>query len=257
MNFKLYKKLLSHSFQELLSYRLTAFLITFFGILFFATEIIAGHIYFSVTDSLLGWNKLDYLILVASSTIMIHLHSTLFIASQESLVDKILEGDMDYTFVRPVSSYFFHILYRIEYSSLINLVIACIYQAYILRDVELSFLTILGFVALILLGTHMIFVLNQIVITISFWTERSEKLMAVPEYLTDFSIRPHKIYPGFVRIIFMYILPILLSINAPTLLLRGEFHGTYLIVLLIANILLGILSKFMWERGLRHYASAN
>ena len=42
MNFRLYKKFISHSFQEFLIYRSTAIVTIVFGLIFFLAEFIAG-----------------------------------------------------------------------------------------------------------------------------------------------------------------------------------------------------------------------
>ena len=64
MNFRLYKKFLSHSFQEFLIYRTTAIVTIVFGLIFFLAEFIAGVIYFDYTETIYGWAKNEYLLLI-------------------------------------------------------------------------------------------------------------------------------------------------------------------------------------------------
>jgi len=257
MSMKLYLKLVSQSFQELISYRLTATLISIFGLVFFTAEIVAGLVYYSVADNLFGLTRIEYMILIASATTMSYLYQTLFISSHENLAETIIEGELDYALIRPVNSFLYYSLYRIDFPSMINLFISIVLQVYLLKDYSISFTNVLLYICLILLGANLIFLLNQIIITLSFWIEKSQKLMAVPEYLVDFSMRPKNIYPKAIRVALFYIVPILLATNAPVLLIKHQLSTVNLLVLIISNILLACLALKMWKEGLKKYSSSN
>lgn len=67
---KLYSKLLSQSFQELLMYRLTGVTSVVFGLLFFSIELLTGWLLFSYTDSIIGWSRTDYFLLIITGTLI-------------------------------------------------------------------------------------------------------------------------------------------------------------------------------------------
>lgn len=84
-----------------------------------------------------------------------------------------------------------------------------------------------------------------------------DRLLSVPEYLVDFSTRPINIYPWFVRIILSYLILILLAMNAPALLVKGDIRFFQMGIILIFNFILTIVSINLWKKGLRKYVSSN
>ena len=257
MSLKLIKKLVSHSFQETMIYRQTAIITLIFGLLFFGIELIAGFVYFQYTDNVLGWTYHDYLLLISTATIVTYLYQTIFVVAHENLADTIVEGELDYTILRPVNSFLFYVLYRIDITSLINLLISIIIHIYILSKYSINIWSIILHVFSILLATYFVFILNQLAVSISFWKERSSKIVAVPEYLVDFASRPAPIYPGGIRFILTWVLPILTAINSPVLIIRDDYNYNFLIWTITVNILGSFLMNYVWKKGLKQYASAN
>lgn len=254
---KLYIKFLSQSVQELLSYRMTAVLVSVFGLLFFATELILGAVYFSYTDTLLSWTRKEYLLLVSSATTMNYLYQFLFISSHENLSSVIVEGELDYTLLRPVNSFLFYNFYRFDFPSMLNAVLSVGFQLYLLRDIRAGMGTILLYIGLLLLGTWFLFLMNFIVISLSFWSEKSDKLLSIPEYLMDFSARPRDIYPGAVRFVLSFVVPILLCVNSPALLIRGELHLSHVLVLIFFDLMFTGVAVLLWNKGIEKYVSSN
>ena len=91
MNFRLYKKFLSHSFQEFLIYRSTAIVTIVFGLIFFLAEFIAGVIYFDYTETIYGWIKNDYLLLISVASVISYGYQFLFTVAHENLYEFIYE----------------------------------------------------------------------------------------------------------------------------------------------------------------------
>lgn len=98
MDFRLFCKLVNHSVQELIINRKTAALTFLLGTMFFALEIIAGLVFFEHTDSLLGWSKTDYLLLVSTANSISFIYQTFFVASHENLTNCILDYSLIMSF---------------------------------------------------------------------------------------------------------------------------------------------------------------
>lgn len=257
MNFRLYKKFLSHSFQEFLIYRSTAIITIVFGLIFFLAEFIAGVIYFDYTETIYGWVKNDYLLLISVASVISYGYQFLFTVAHENLYEFILDGELDYILIRPVNSFLFYSLYRVDFPSLINLFIALCFQVFMLTKYSLNLFIIIEFTISILLSIYLVFLLNQIVITISFWKEHSSAIMGIPEYLIDFSSRPKSIYPKSIQFALIYIVPILLSINLPVLIVKGEASALSIFYIFLFDLFGTIFAIFLWKKGLKKYVSAN
>lgn len=257
MSVKLLFKLIQHSVQEFLINRFTALVTLIFGLLFFSLEIIAGFVFFNHTETILGFTQTDYMLLIANATTVSFLYQTLFVVSHESLADAIIEGELDYTLIRPVSSLMFYALYRIDIPSFINLGIALAVQIYFTLYYTLSALDSFVYVCSILLSTYLVFLLNHLAVCVSFWIEKAGAIQGVPEYLVEFASRPLVVYPNVVRFIFTWLLPLVIGINLPVLIVKQQAYMYGLIALVLVNILGTLLLKSVWRRGIAHYVSAN
>lgn len=257
MSKKLYKVFISHSLQETLIYRSTSVFIVVFGILFFVIELVSGMVYFEYTDSLLGWTKYDYYMLICTSYIIQCGYQMLFSSAHESLCEKIIEGELDYIFVRPVNSFFYYIFYRADLPSAINLTIAIIVQVIIMSKKSYSILQMIGFVLFILLGIWFLFLLNQIVVMVSFWKEKSSKLMGMPEYFVDASTRPKDMYPNVIKYLLIWIIPIFTTINGPVDILKNDYNMVAFLWYFIYLVVFSFITYWLWLKGLKRYLSAN
>ncbi len=63
-----------------------------------------------------------------------YLYRTVFVIAYENLADTIVEDELDYTFVRPLNSLLFYVLYRVDIMSAINLLITALVHAYLLSS---------------------------------------------------------------------------------------------------------------------------
>ncbi|MCS4487801.1 ABC transporter permease [Streptococcus sciuri] len=257
MSFALWKKLVSHSIQEVLINRQTAVITFVLGSLFFTLEIIAGFVFFEYTDTLLGFTKQDYLLLVATSSTITFLYQTLFVVSHEHLAETILEGELDATLLKPVDSFWYFVLYRLDIPSFCDLIISVVAQIYFLSSYKLEWLQLVFFVISILLATYLLFLLNQLAVSIVFWKDNANSILGLPEYLMEFSSRPLTIYPSSVRFILTWGVPILISTNLPVLIVKGKLDIVYLVFLIIMDVLGTFVARWVWKKGVVRYHSAN
>ena len=257
MTKKLYQIFLSHSLQETLIYRSTSIFIVTFGIMFFAIELIAGTVYFEYTDSILGWTKYDYYMLICTSNMIQSGYQLFFSSAHESLSEKIMEGELDYIFIRPVNSFLYYALYRMDIPSIINFTLATIMQIVMMRKGSYSVMQIICFAVFILLGIWFLFLINQIVVMTAFWKEKSNKLLGVPEYLVDAATRPKDMYPNIIKYLLIWIIPVFTTINGPIDILKNNYEIKAFLWYFLYLIIFSFLTYRMWLKGLEKYKSAN
>ncbi|MCH4123133.1 MAG: ABC-2 family transporter protein [Levilactobacillus sp.] len=253
---KIYRILVSQSLAETLSYRFTAVLTAIFGILFYVIELVTGGVYFSFTPTIYGWNFLDYLNLITTANLISYLYQFLFVAGHEDLVDQILDGNLDYSLLRPVNAYWFHASYRVDFPSLVTLVLTAVIEVGILLKLQPTPLNLLGYLAAVIVGVAFVFALNQIVVTAAFWIDGMTALDGLPEYLMSASARPAKIYPRLLQQFFLWVIPSLAITNVPAQF--GHNRPSWLLAwsALVTGVLL-VFSYWEWRRGLLRYVSAN
>lgn len=256
MNFKIYKNLIYQSISEMMAHRFSSICIVLFGLMFILIEIIAGIVYYKFSPMILGWSKNDYFILISSFNIINYGYQFFFILSHETLSEQIIKGDLDYTFIRPVNSFLFHSLYRLDFPSIVGLFVSILlFIFYSYKYISIYKLIVIF--PMFIISILFVFLINQIIVTISFWTEKSEKLLALPEYIMDFSARPKDFYPKAISNFFTIIIPSFVATNSVADYVIGKLNYKSYIWFLFIVILLSFLSYFLWNRGMKKYQSAN
>ncbi len=256
MNMKIYKAMLSNSIQRILIYRTTSILIVVFGLLFYFIEMFSGMVYFSYTDNILGWTKWDYFSLVTTATIIRYGYTFFFIWGSD-LSYTIVQGKLDYTLLRPLNSFWYYAFYMADFPSLINVILGIIVQGWIISKYHIGFFQVIMYIIFVIIGIWFQFLMFNFSNMISFWVDKAEQILWIPETLSETSSQPASIYPKWIRCFLMWLLPILTSFNLPIDIIRGKVN--------VVNMLwfVGFVGAFtianyrIWHAGLKKYQSSN
>jgi len=256
MNMKIYKAMLSNSIQRILIYRTTSILIVVFGLLFYFIEMFSGTVYFSYTDNILGWTKWDYFSLITTATIIRYGYTFFFIWGSD-LSYNIIQGKLDYTLLRPLNSFWYYAFYMADFPSLINVILGIIVQGWIISKYHIGFFQVIMYIIFVIIGIWFQFLMFNFSNMISFWVDKAEQILWIPETLSETSSQPASIYPKWIRCFLMWLLPILTSFNLPIDIIRGKVN--------VVNMLwfVGFVGAFtianyrMWNAGLKKYQSSN
>ena len=256
MNMKIYKAMLSNSIQRVLIYRTTSILIVVFGLLFYFIEMFSGMVYFSYTDNILGWTKWDYFSLITTATIIRYGYTFFFIWGSD-LSYTIVQGKLDYTLLRPLNSFWYYAFYMADFPSLINVILGIIVQGWIISKYHIGFFQVIMYIIFVIIGIWFQFLMFNFSNMISFWVDKAEQILWIPETLSETSSQPASIYPKWIRCFLMWLLPILTSFNLPIDIIRGKVN--------VVNMLwfVGFVGAFtianyrIWHAGLKKYQSSN
>jgi ABC-2 type transport system permease protein len=257
--FKVTTTLLMQSFAQMLAYRLSALFIVIFGMLFVASELISVLIYFNFKPTINGWDVYSFIILIATSNIILYLYQFFFIVSHERLIEKILEGELDFDLIRPIDSQFILSIRYFDYPSLINLSIPLflLYYGISRSNLDISLIQMLLYGFFLIIGLSFYYLLNQFFFSLSFWIEKSQKLSGAPEYLFDFATRPRSVYPSGIQIILGGFIPIILCTNVPVQVLRDQSTLGMIGALCMSTLVLFIIVRIQWNMGIKRYSSAS
>lgn len=257
MMVKLYQILFEQSLKETFMYKTTTILTITFGILFYGIDLITGTVYFSFSSNIYGWRLIDYFNLVTTTNLINYGYQFLFVAAHENLADEIINGNLDQYLIKPVNSFIFYIIYRVDFASMINFIIAAIVEGGIFIMLRINLINLFIYIIYIILGIIFLFAINQIATTLTFWLPNLTAILGVSEYLVDIGERPAQIYPRFIQNIFSFLIPILLITNVPVKNCTGHLNLNAAIWILTINLILIAVAYIEWKNGLKHYESAN
>ena len=256
MNLKIYKAMLSNSIQRILIYRTTSILIVVFGLLFYFIEMFSGTVYFSYTDNILGWTKWDYFSLVTTATIIRYGYTFFFIWGSD-LSYTIVQGKLDYTLLRPLNSFWYYAFYMADFPSLINVILGIIVQGWIIFKYHIGFFQVIMYIIFVIIGIWFQFLMFNFSNMISFWVDKADQILWIPETLSEISSQPASIYPKWIRCFLMWLLPILTSFNLPIDIIRGKVNMVNMLWYVGLVAVFTIANYRIWHAGLKKYQSSN
>jgi len=257
--FRLYLYFLRFSFSRAMEFRVDFFFRIGMDLFWNATYLTFFAVIFLHTGLLGGWNKDQVYVFAGALFVTDALHMTIFSNNMWWFPIYVNRGDLDYYLVRPVSSLFMLSLRDFAANSFINLLVAFGILTWALARYPggLGAGAVALFLALILLGAFINFVVGMAFNIPVFWLHNADGVRNIFWSLGSTSGRPHRIFKGLVLKVLTTVLPFALIASFPVdSLFGGEPAWTLLHMVVVAAAAFGAMVLF-WRRGLRAYASAS
>jgi ABC-2 type transport system permease protein len=229
---------------------------------------------FKYTDQIGGdgaaeaaWDKPQFFVFIATSMFINSIVQMFFMTNADEFSELIRTGGLDFALLKPIDTQFLISLRRIEWASLANFVVASVLMVYALPRVEGFTLTVWQVVLYpiyVAAGVGVLYSLTIVLAAASVWLGRNTSIYDFWFYITTFSRYPMEIYNGpvggWLRVIFTFVLPILLVVNVPARMLAKPLRPEYAYLALfaiVATIVCLAASRWVFQRALLSYRSAS
>jgi ABC-2 type transport system permease protein len=215
------------------------------------------------TESIAGWGKYEMLLLVGSSMVVQRLLMGFFWSNLFELGRNIRSGHFDFFLAQPGNLMFMASTRKVELDGLANFFVALAIVIYAASQLDLhpGFGDIALYALMILCGLAIHYSLICLAVSLTFWIVKSEGLEGSYFTLTEFSRIPREAYRGVFKgaasAVFVYALPVVVVSNVPARVLIDGFKLSHALWLLGATIAWFSFAVFVFNRGLRRYASAS
>ncbi len=183
---------------------------------------------------------------------------TFFIKNFSTFPEYISEGKLDIVLTKPVDSQFF---VSVRYFSLTSLFSMLPPLGLFIRQVDRLHITLdpyhvflFGlFLACTLIVYYSIWFITNLIL---FWVNRIDALHEFFVTLWRFMQFPPDIFQNVIRLFFLFVIPILLTIEVPMQALMGStIKISHILMLVGASVLSLLISRILWKIGLRRYQS--
>ncbi len=256
---RLYLYFLRFSFSKAMEFRVDFFFRVFMDSLWYAIHLAFFWVLYQHSPLMGGWTFDQALVFAAGIFVADALHMTICSNNLWFFPLLVNKGDLDYYLVRPVSSLFFLSLREFAANSFLNLLIAAGVLVWSLARYPdpIGAGTVCLYVAMLLLGSFLGYVVNFIFLIPVFWLHNASGMRETFFVLSRFSSRPDGIFHGWVRRVLTSILPFALITSIPTRILfdpGAAGHVVHMVAVTAAAF--GVL-LLVWKLGLRAYASAS
>jgi ABC-2 type transport system permease protein len=168
-------------------------------------------------------------------------------------------GDFDFVLAKPLNPLLWSTFRIVDLLDVITIPVAVGLLWYAIQQTHQSF-TIQQWIlaAALLIASFIIGIcLNIIIASLSFWTQETEQIWRTYRDIAYTARFPPEIFPSALRLIFTYLIPILVVVSFPTKALLHRltlFELSWTAALLI---FIPLLTNYIWNKGLAHYTSAS
>jgi ABC-2 type transport system permease protein len=256
---RLYLHFLRFSFSKAMEFRIDFTFRILMDIIYYIVNILFFKVLYLHTSTLGGWSESEMMIFVASYILVDAISMTVFSSNMWWLPHFINRGELDYHLIRPVSALFFLSLKEFSANSFMNLLIALGIFIYALTNYAGSFVwwEALLLVGLILNGVLIYYCCQMMMILPVFWTQSARGFIDLFFSMSIVMERPDKIFKGWTRFLFTFILPFSLIASFPAKIFIEKFQWQTMLHLVSVSLGLWVVMIFVWRKGLRSYSSAS
>ena len=231
-------------------------LVEFFwmGVNILLIEVIYRH-----TASIAGWSKYEMLLLVGTSMLIQRLLLGFFWTNLYEFGRNVRNGDFDFFLAQPAHPLFLASTRKLDPDSLINSFVAIGVVAYASRRLGLhpGAMDVVLYAGMVIAGLAIHYSILVMTMSLTFWLTSAQGIEGSYFTLADFSRLPREAFRGLARVVFVWLLPVVVVSNGPARLLLHGIRPEWLAGLAGLAVAWVALAVLVFNRGLRRYASAS
>jgi ABC-2 type transport system permease protein len=235
----------------------------FFQLLETALELgtaLAGiAVVFSHTATLGGWRPDEIVALVGVYFLVGGAIRLVIQPSMQRLIESVRDGSLDFTLTKPADAQLLSSIQRVEVWQVTDIALgaAVLGVALARMGARVGFGEALAFAAALLAGGVMVYSFWLILATLCFWFVRVENILVIFQSMYEAGRWPVSLYPGWLRIILTFLVPVAMATTIPVQALSGRLTLTSLAGVWGLAVVFAAGSRVLWRIGLKRYAGAS
>ena len=213
---------------------------------------------FRNTQTLAGYSRGEVLLFcVFMNTIDIAFQ--LFCRGLTTVPTMVRKGEYDILLTKPVSPFFLSCFKMFDFMDFFTLIPSLFFIGLAIQELpyQLTLPHILLAAVCWVCSFVMAVSLNVVIAALAFWVTEIENGIWIYRDLVYVGRFPPEIYPSKIRALFTFLIPILLIVATPTKALIGQASPSLLFAMVAMTLFLVFLSRTVWQKALRRYASAS
>lgn len=248
-----------YSITRTLMFRGDFFIWSMVELFWMTVNLLLIAVIYAHTNSVAGWSAWQMALLVGTSMIVQRLLMGFFWSNLFEMGRNIRTGAFDFFLAQPGHPLFMASTRKLDPDGLINSFVALgvvIYSAH-----KLHLYPTIGGMALygLLVGCGLAIHYSILVLSMSlaFWMTSAQGIEGTYFTLADFGRLPREALGGIARMMFVWILPVIVVSNGPARTLLHGFEWKWALWLAVAAVIWVAGAIFVFNRGLKRYASAS
>ncbi|MDF3059633.1 MAG: hypothetical protein K0R17_3848 [Rariglobus sp.] len=224
-----------------------------------AVNLLLIQVVYDHTDSIAGWSKYQMLLLVGSSMLVQRFIMGFVWTNLFEMARNIRTGHFDFFLAQPGNPLVMVSTRKLDLDGLANAVVAIAVVAYALHQLGIvpSFSGLALYVLMIFCGFLIHYGILLITVSLTFWLGAAQGIEGSYFTLMEFSRLPRQAFKGVTSVLFVWLLPAVVVSNVPASALIHGFNPLNTLWLLAVTLFWLSFAVFVFNRGLRRYASAS
>ena len=230
-------------------------------LLWFVGQIIFLEVLFAHTERIGDWSKWECVLLVGTHQITAQIFQAFFYVNLAELPDLIRTGRLDLFLVLPVDAQFAVSTRKFGMDNVVNalvgvaIVVFCLAKLAVVPQAHQVAL----YVVAIALGVSVHYAVLFGLATVAFWIVRAQGLIFGYYNVFNIARYPDVVFRGVFRIIFSYLIPVIIVANVPTRTLARAFESPWAGLAQLAAVACFVVlaTRAFWHFALRRYSSAS
>lgn len=216
-------------------------------------------IFFTHTDTIAGWSLGEIIVLLGVFHTIGGVVRAILAPNLQRMVEEVRSGALDLLLTKPGSSQFLVSFRSIMAASLAECVLGVVAVAAGMwhLGVEVGVRSAIFFPVAVAAGLVIIYSLWIFLTTLVFWFVRIANVTQIFWSLFEAGRFPLDIYPGWLRVIVTYIVPVAVITTVPAQGVAGRLLPLNLALFVAAAAAAFYLSSKFWQVGVRAYTSAS
>lgn len=243
---------------EELQYRAN-FLASLLGTLFWiAMALLTLALFFGHTTRLGGWDYWEVVVLLGVFNALTGVIEAVFRPGIGELAEEVRSGKLDLILTRPVDTQLYASFRRLDLWRFADVALGLVLAVYALARLGRwpSPLALLAFAVTLGSAVAVVYAIWVALMSLAFWFVAVENLSVLFDAVYEAARYPVSAYPGALRFVFVYLVPIAWTTTIPAAALTGRLGPAA--ALGAAGVALAslALTRVLWRAALRRYTSA-
>lgn len=214
---------------------------------------------FSYTGALAGWSADDLLVVLGVHVLIGGFIRTVVQPNMLRLMTDIREGTLDFVLTKPVDAQLLVSVRQLEVWNLSDVVVgAGLVGIGVARSgASPDAGQVAAFLAALVLGCVLVYAAWLALTVSAFWLVNLEFVVELFDGLYQAGRWPVTIYPGWLRVVLTFLVPLAFAVTVPAQALTGRLDVATAVLALILAAAFAVGSRQFWRFAVRHYSGAS
>src|ERR1700720_1216717 len=258
---EIYSIMLRNSLIRELSFKANFLLWMLVEVLWFVGQIVFFSIIFGNVDRIGDWTKWEVVLLIGTHQMISQLFQAFFFVNVANVPELVRTGKLDSLLVLPIDSQFAVSTKQFGLDSLVNAAVGGVVVGVALSKLGVvpTPMSILLYLVAICFGIAVHYSIMLGLAAVSFWIVRAQGLVYGYFNFLNIARYPDVIYPRLFRLIFSWVIPVVIVANIPARVLIKSLGQPFPLMLqmIAASMIIFWSSRLFWRFALRRYSSAS